>query len=391
MIATCRTTSPPRCAIRQQRSLAFILLVWFSLSPLLVFLCGCGTQGGNNSALIDAVAQAEYFHQVQVKLNPPPSISITVHVAQKHLYTFSTANIGLMQPTVDAQDNIWVGEMLANRLGRLNSQTGVVTSWTPPGAQYGIMTTAVDAQGNIWFTEQNANYIGRFEKELQTFHIFPLGTWKGRPLGPQDLHFDGKGLLWFTAEAAGAIGQLDPRNGTIHLWPVPSRSPSIPSSPYSLTITPNGRIWFSEFAGGVIGTLDPPTGQITLYDLPNPQIQLFSLAADATGHIWFTEVLPGMLGMLDPENGTLIELPVPVVSGGPPALYGLAIDHEDTIWFVDVGATTLVRYAPGKHNLIFFRLSLPSSTPFGITLDSAGNLWFTAGGSSASYVGEMTP
>jgi hypothetical protein len=48
-----------------------------------------------------------------------------------------------------------------------------------------------------------------------------------------------------------------------------------------------------------------------------------------------------------------------------------------------------VRYAARKRALTFFHLSLPSSTPFGLTLDSSGKLWFTAGGSSANYVGVM--
>ena len=58
---------------------------------------------------------------------------------------------------------------------------------------------------------------------------------------------------------------------------------------------------------------------------------------------------------------------------------------------MDVGANTLVRYVPGKHTLEFFQLSMPSSDPFGLTLDPVGNLWFTAGSSSANYVGEMIP
>lgn len=382
----------PRATLHhQQKSPAFLLLAWFALSFLLVLWSGCGTQGTSKSALTAPVAQTQSFHQVQVHLAPAPTISTTVHVAQRHLYTFSTSNVGLMQPAVDAQGNVWVGEMHANRLGCLNSQSGVVTSWTPPGAQDGIMTTTVDTQGNVWFTEQNANYIGRFEKGQQTFHIFHLGTWNGNPLGPQDLHFDSRGLLWFTAEAAGAIGQLDPRTGIIRLWSVPSPAPAIPSSPYSLTVTPNGRVWFGEFAGGAIGTLDPQTSQITLYDLPSPQAQLFSLAMDTTGRVWFTEVLPGKLGMLDPTTGTVTELPVPALSGGPPALYELVIDHKGNIWFVDVSANTLVRYAPEKQSLTFFQLSLPGIVPFGLTLDPAGRLWFTAGGSSANYVGEMTP
>jgi virginiamycin B lyase len=328
---------------------------------------------------------------MQVHLAPSISVSTSLRTAQRHLYTFATSNVGLMQPAVDAQGNVWVGEMNANRLGRFNSQTGVVTNWSPPNAQYGIMTTTVDAQGNAWFAEQNANYIGRFDPRQQTFRIFPLGTWKGSPLGPQDLCFDDRGLLWFTAEAGGVIGRLDPGTGAISVWPVPSHAPGILSYPYSLTITPNGLVWFGDFAGGAIGTLDPATNQFTLYDLPNPQVQVFSMATDATGRIWFTEVLPGKLGIFDPTTDTLAELPVPAISGGPPALYELVIDHQDNIWFVDVGANALVRYSPGKRTLTFFQLSLPSSAPFGLTLDPAGDLWFTAGGSSANYVGEMAP
>jgi virginiamycin B lyase len=196
------------------------------------------------------------------------------------------------------------------------------------------------------------------------------------------MHFDGSGLLWFTAAEAGVLGRLDPRTGVIRLWPVPS-------SPSTLTVTPTGQVWFG--ASGAIGTLDPLTDQTTVYALPNPQTQVFSMAVDTRGRLWFTEVLPGKLGMLNPTTDTLTELPVPALSGTPPALYALVIDHTSNIWFVDVGANTLVRYSPGKQTLTFFHLSLPSSAPFGLTLDFSGKLWFTAGGSSANYVGEMVP
>ena len=385
------TTPPLGQAPRQQRSPALLVLASFALCSLLVLLSGCGAPGTSKSAVTAPVAQAQSWRQVRVHLAPVPTISTTMRTAQRHLYPFSPSNVGLMQPAVDAQDNVWVGEMNANRLGRLNSQTGVVTSWEPPGAQYGIMNTTVDAQGNAWFAEQNANYIGRFEKRQQTFRIFPLGTWKGSPLGPQNLQFDGRGFLWFTAIGGGVIGRLDPGSGAIRLWPVPSPTPENPSTPYSLTITPSGRVWFGDMAGGAIGTLDPLTGRITLYDLPNPQVQVFSMAADSTGRLWFTEVLPGKLGVFDPTTDTLTELPVPALSGGPPALYALVIDHLGNIWFVDVGANKLVRYAPGPHSLTFFQLSLSGSVPFGLTLDPAGMLWFTAGGSSANYIGEMAP
>jgi len=358
------------------------VLALFALSALLMPLSSCGTPAPALSAATTPVTQAQSVRQVPVYLAPPPPISTTVRVAQRRLSIVSTSDVGLMQPAVDARGNVWVGEMNTNRLTRLNSQTGVVTSWTPPGAQYGIMTTAVDAQGNTWFAEQNANYIGRFDPRQQTFRLFPLGTWKGSPLGPQDLRFDSRGMLWFTAPEGGVIGRLDPRTGTMRVWPVPF-------SPSTLTITGSGLVWFG--ADGAIGTLDPASGQIILYDLPNPQVQVFSMATDSAGRLWFTEVLPGKLGMFDPTTGTLTELPVPALIGGPPALYELVIDHKEDVWFVDVGANTLVRYAPGEQTLTFFQLSLPGSAPFGLTLDPAGKLWFTAGGSPANYVGEMVP
>jgi len=353
-------------------------VVVLALSALLLLLSGCGS---SKSTLTAPVAHAQPVRLGQLSLALAPSISTTMRIAQRRLYSFSRSNVGLMQLAVDGQGMVCVGEMHTNRLGCLNSRTGVVTSWTPPGAQYGIMTTTFDAQGNAWFAEQYANYLGRFEKRQQTFRIFPLGTWKGSPLGPQDLHFDGRGLLWFTAAQGQAIGRLDPSSGAIRLWPVPS-------SPSTLTLTPTGRVWFG--IEGALGTLDPASGQIILYALPNPQAQVYSMATDTAGHLWFTEVLPGKLGRFDPTSSTLTELSVPTFSGeSPPALYALVIDHQQQIWFVDIGANTLVRYAPGKHSLTFFQLSLPGSAPFGLTLDPAGKLWFTVGGSSANSIGEM--
>ncbi len=363
---------------RKQGSPSIIVLALFILSSLLVILSGCDTHGTSASP----VAQAQSLLRVRVHLVPAPLISTKLRVAQKQVYTVSTSNVGLMQLAVDGQGNAWVGEMNTNRLARLNSRTGIVTRWTPPGGQYGLMATVIDAQGNVWFAEQNANYIGRFDPRQQAFRLFPLGSLNGSPLGPQDLRFDSKGMLWFTATLGSAIGRLDPASGAIHLWP-------IPSSPYSITVMPNGRIWFG--ATGAIGTIDPVSNQTTLYDLPYAQVQVFSLAVDTTGRIWFTEVLPGKLGMFDPATGSLTEIVVPTISGNPPALYELVIDHQDTIWFVDVGINTLVQYIPGQQTMTFFQLSRQDNPPYGLALDPAGKLWFTFGGSPENYVGEMAP
>jgi len=382
----------PRWSARRRRDAWFLLIV---------LLLGIGTimtlsYGGAHHVGQTSGTQPETFPPAVTTTSttagtPAPTARVLAERAQSHLYPFPQSNVGLMQPAVDARGNVWVGEMYANRLARLDSHTAVVTSWEAPNGKNGIMTTAIDAQGNAWFVEQGANYIGRFDPVRQTFRIFPLGTVQGRIMGPQALQFDARGFLWFTAAVGGRIGRLDPATGAIQTWPVPSPGVGIPSAPFSLTVTLDGRVWFGDITGGAVGHLDPVTGHVTLYHLADPQATIFSMAHDAKGRIWFTEILPGRLGMIDSAIGRVTELPVPAVVGHAAALYGLVVAKNGEVWFVNNGADALVRYSLKDANYTFFQLVLPSSAPYGLTLDAAGSLWFTATGPATNAVGEMSP
>ena len=370
--------------------------VWFLL---IVLLLGIGTimtlsYGGAQRAGQTNRTQPETFPPTATTTSttegtPVPTARVLAEKAQSHLYPFPQPNVGLMQPAVDARGNVWVGEMFANRLARLDSHTGVVTSWDAPNGKNGIMTTAIDVQGNAWFVEQGANYIGHFDPARHTFRIFPLGTVQGRIMGPQSLQFDARGFLWFTASEGGRIGRLDPATGAIQTWPVPPPRPGILSAPFSLTVTLDGQVWFGDITGGAVGHLDPATGHVTLYRLADPQATTFSMAHDAKGRIWFTEITPGKLGMIDPTTGSVTELNVPALSAHPPFLYGIMVAHNGDVWFANNGANALVRYVPDAATYTFFQLSASSGGLYGLTLDPAGVLWFTTSGSSANFIGEM--
>jgi virginiamycin B lyase len=378
---------PVRWSARRRRDAWFLLLILL-LGIVTIFALSNGAATVKQRANI---AQLGTPPATTTSGTPTPPARVLVRTAQKRLYPFPSSNVGLMQPAVDAQGNVWVGEMYANRLARLDSRTGVVTTWAPPNGKYGIMTAAVDTRGNVWFVEQGANYIGRFDPVRQTFRTFPLGTSNGHPLGPQALQFDASGNLWFTGVSAGRIGRLDPTTGVIQTWVVPPPAPKLSALPFSLAVTHDGQVWFGDLTGGAVGHLDPATDRVTLYRLADPQAQVFSMASDARGRIWFTEIVPGKLGLIDSATGRVTELLVPAVAGHPAALYGLVVAHDGAVWFVNNGADALVRYSPKDTSYTFFELSLPSSAPFGLTLDSAGRLWFTASGSSANTVGEMHP
>ena len=379
-----------RWSTRRRRDAWFLLIILLMGIVTIFVLSGTGGRGSGQANGTPSASSPAPITTASAGSGTPAAVAI-VHPAQIHLYPFPSSNVGLMQPAVDAQGNLWVGEMYANRLARLDSRTGMVTTWEPPNGKNGLMSTAIDTHGNVWFVEQGANYIGRFDPTKQTFRAFPLGTSNGRPMGPQDLQFDASGKLWFTAPVAGRIGRLDPTTGVLQTWPVPPPAPKSSALPFSLTVTPDGQVWFGDLTGGAVGHLDPATGRITLYHLADPQAQVFSMASDARGGIWFTEIIPGKLGLIDSRTGKITELAVPAVAGRPAALYAVVIARTGDVWFVNNGANALVRYAPDKAAYTFFQLSLPSSAPYGLTLDKAARLWFTAAGPSANYGGVMTP
>ncbi|MGZ3673974.1 MAG: Vgb family protein [Ktedonobacterales bacterium] len=270
----------------------------------------------------------------------PPGV-VAAHTRE---YVFSQPNIGLMQPSVDAQGNIWFGEMGANRLARLDPHTNHVSTWQPPNGRYNIMSTAVDAQGNVWFAEQAANYIGKFDPATQHFTTYPLEVSNGRIAAPQDLQFDQAGMLWFTEINSVKIGRLDPTTGAIHLYP-----------------------------------------------LPTPDAQVFSTAADSQGRIWFTELQDGKLGMVDSKTGAVVEKPVPQTLGRAAGLYDVVTDAGGNVWFACASVDALVRYTPQTDGFTFYQLATPNSTPYGLTLDANGALWFTADASPSNYVGILLP
>lgn len=375
-------TSPPeahRAPQRNWRSAGCLSDAWFLLLVLLL-------AGGTVLALASGCAAL----QQSAGTAPPPSTHLVISQAQVIVHRVASSNVGLMQPAVDTQGNVWIGEMNANRFARFDSRTETITTWKPPHANYGLMTTTVDAHGIPWFVEQDANYLGRFDPTTQTFRIFPLGTVHDQPMGPQDLQFDAKGFLWFTASAAGCIGRLDPTTGQIQTWPIPSPAPGISSTPYSLTVTSTGQVWVGLLSGSAVVHLDPATGHVTLYRLADPQTQVFSMASDAKGRIWFTEIIPGKLGMLDPTTGKITEIPVPVISAHPASLYGLVITPGGDVWFADNGANALVRYAPANATYTFYQLSTSYGGLYGLALDSSGQLWFPIDGTAANYLGEMS-
>lgn len=309
--------------------------------------------------------------------------------AQTHRYALPRADAGPSLLALDAQGNLWFGEIKGNRLARLDPRTGVFRAWTPPGGTNNLYTTWPDGDGNIWFTEQGANYIGRFIPATEQFVTYPLPT----PGGPQDLVLDARGQVYFTLVNSGRIGRLEPATGAVTTWAVAPLPGQRHAMPFSLTLAPDGTLWFGELSGGAVGSFDPATQRIRTYPLRDPQAQVFSMAADSRGRIWFTELQTGLIGSIDTRTGAIREIAVPRLLGDPSSLYSLRVAPDGAVWFISSGANAVVRFTPDvapNGAFTFYALPQPQSIPYGLALAPDGTLYISADG-QPNYIGAIAP
>src|SRR5206468_1280524 len=171
---------------------------------------------------------------------PVPTTRVLAETAQFHLYPFPQSNVGLMQPAVDARGNVWVGEMYANRLARLDPTTGAIQTWPvpPPGA--GILSApfslTVLPNGQVWFGDITGGAVGHLDPTTGRITLYQLAD-------PQATIFsmahDAKGRIWFTEIVPGRLGMIDPATDRVTELPVPAMS-GHPAFLYGLVVTHNG-------------------------------------------------------------------------------------------------------------------------------------------------------
>lgn len=331
---------------------------------------------------------------------PSAPRAVTVHSVPVCVYTMPTdGNTSLMYPAVDARGMVWFGKMGKNALMRLDPRTGVLREWTVPSGLGGIMDTIVDAEGAVWFSESAANFIGRFEPRTERFTAFPLPRIDSMNAEPVRLWDDARGGLWFTAHQGMRLGRLDLTTGAMRLWEVPRLAVvDTVAHPFSIAVTATGEVWFGAAErGGALGRLDLATGAVRLYPLAPchgwPQ-DVIALAPDQAGRVWYIDHQYACMGYIETATGQVSEWQVPPApSGEARVLNALVFDPTSgAIWMTSTGANALIRYQPGARTYTYYPLTIPKSIPYGLALTQEGALWFTAdGGSSATYVGVLTP
>ena len=160
-------------------------------------------------------------------------------------------------PLATPDGSIWWAGQFANKLGRLNPETGEMKEYPIPikAGPHGLIN---DKDGNIWYAGNFGGHIGKLDVKTGEFKYYNL------PAPAKDPHtplFDKNGILWFSVQNGGVMGRLDPKTGDIKLF-TPVGAPG--QQPYALRFLSDGRQpWFSYFGSNKIATINPDTLELT--------------------------------------------------------------------------------------------------------------------------------
>ena len=250
-----------------------------------------------------------------------------------------TENSRPHDPAVAPDGALWFTEQRANKLGRLDPQTGQMKEFplrTPGSGPHGLVA---DREGNIWFTAISKGYVGKLDPKTGSVKEYP--TLDPRARDPHTPVFDQRGRLWFTLEQSNFIGRLDPRSGEMRLAEVPTQE----AEPYGIVVTAQGVPYFCEFGSNKLASVDPESMTIAEYPLPDGA-RPRRLAVARDGSIFYSDYARGQLGRFNPASRKVEEWPSPGGAGARP--YGIAVTPDGTVWFSESGIepNTLVRFDP---------------------------------------------
>ncbi len=254
-------------------------------------------------------------------------------------------------PAVGADGALWFTEQMANKIGRLDPQSGAFKEYALKVEDSGPHGLVADREGNIWFTGNFKGYIGKLDPKTGVVTEYKMLNAKAED--PHSLVFDGNGILWFTVQVGNFVGRLDPKSGQMHLMLVGT----VNSHPYGIQVNSQGVPFFCEFFTNKLGSIDPKTLDIREYLLPEG-VRPRRLAIDVKDRVYFTDYERGHLGRLELTTGAVKMWPSP--SGAKSAPYGIALTPDGMVWYSESGVkpNTIIQFDPKTEK--FARANIPS-------------------------------
>jgi streptogramin lyase len=197
---------------------------------------------------------------------------------------------------------------------------------------------------------------------------------------PHEVTVDMQGNAWASQRAAGHLGKLDPKTLNYAEFDPPAGKSKMHLN--GITRGPDGKIWFVDAsANRRFISLDSKTMEYNLYPLPKLKTGRASgntMRVAPDGSVWLASVGANEMIRLQPSTKefTVYGVPAGVKAQKNAAPYGIAIDGDQKIWFVENAMNGLGRITPSSGQIDEFKVPVENAVPRKAGMDSQGNVWF---------------
>lgn len=247
---------------------------------------------------------------------------------------------------------------------------------------------------DIFVVEDSADRLGRLNP--QTGHVRwrqVVGTGKGVQ-GPHTINADRDGKIWVSLEESYTMGRLDPATDQWRIYEGFGEFAIAHDNcvDHERFVSPDaaGRVWLTLIGNNHLASLHPETGAIEQFPMPfKPGEAAFHAAlyscvitADRK-HVWFTQ-LNGIVGGFNIETGkleTTIDFPLGTIP------HRMAIDDRDVIYVALSGDGQVLAYdTRARKELARFDLPDRNASPYAVTWDQRRRVvWITGTNTDVIY------
>jgi copper transport protein len=335
---------------------------------------GVNTQGSNMLASLD------------VNIKPLISnLQFDTKIYNMSANTNNNNNVLPLYPIFDMErQSIWVGDSLpgSGTIWQLDIATGNYTMHKINATH--VTQSVLASDGSLWYIDplgaENNGVVGLYnpsENSSSARYVIPE---EGIPSG---IAIDGNGSLWMpivVGNGSDKVVKFDPASEQFSSYNIPTPD----ARPAGITSDRLGNIWFAEAGAGSIAKIDPATGNITEYK-PKNSLQALDepvgvFADPDSSDIYISEHNGHTITVYNSLLGTFREY-LSINEAGLP--FGMAMDSYGNLWFAQHEIDKIGVIDPRTGEGTEANIPITGSFVQWITSDNEGRIWFAAQRGSA--------
>jgi copper transport protein len=291
-----------------------------------------------------------------------------------------------LYPVFDMErQSIWVGDSLpgSGAIWQLDIATGNYTMHKINATH--VTQSVLASDGSLWYIDplgtENNGVVGLYNPDdnsssSRRFVIPEEGI-------PSGIAIDGNGSLWMpivVGNGSDKVVKFDPATEQFSSYNIPT----LDARPAGISSDSLGNIWFAEAGAGSIAKIDSVTGNITEYKPKNPLQALDEPAAvfadPNSFDIYIAEHSGHTITVYNSLLGTFREYPSIDEAGLP---FGMALDSYGNLWFAQHEIDKIGVIDPRTGEGTEANLPIAGSFVQWLTSDNEGRIWFAAQRGSA--------